>query len=362
MITELHIDGFRGLDNVNLEPLGRVNMLVGPGNSGKTNLLESVFLFCSNGDPGLIRRVLGLRNIGDATPSDLADHVEWFWTVQREAPITFRGRWKGAERTVSIRRLEGAQVIPLTGDPNDPTPDDETSDLMDSIAAYEVQTIAGKKEHKGHLFIKPKQAKISPAKGSNLICRFLSIREMGQSRRLAFAWTKVKDAGDDSAVVSMLRSLDPDIEGVELRADEAERASVRIQHKRLGGIPLEYMGAGFGKAFAIACNLATSRDGILIIDEFDASLDVAAQPKIIRFALENALKHNVQLFVSTHSLETLDAFLECYLSAQDLLAGPEDFRILKLKRTDGVTEIRSLDAEKAKRLRCETGFDLRLPA
>ena len=63
MINELYVDGFRGLDGLVIAPLGRVNLIVGPGNSGKTNLLESAFLFCSTGDPGLIQRVLALRGI-----------------------------------------------------------------------------------------------------------------------------------------------------------------------------------------------------------------------------------------------------------------------------------------------------------
>ena len=97
MINDLHIDGFRGLDGVDIAPLGRVNLIVGPGNSGKTNLLECAFLFCSTGDPGLLQSILGLRGITDFTTQDLRDYIDWSWTVGRNTPIVIRGHWKDRE-------------------------------------------------------------------------------------------------------------------------------------------------------------------------------------------------------------------------------------------------------------------------
>ncbi len=126
-------------------------------------------------------------------------------------------------------------------------------------------------------------------------------------------------------------------------------------------MPLEFLGAGIGKALAIACNIAMAKDGLLLIDEFDASLHVGAQERIIRFTLESARRHNAQLMISTHSLETLDGFLKSYAESKDLWAGPEDLRILQMKRANGATEVRNLDCDEARDLREQIGYDLRFP-
>ena len=42
MISELLIEKYRGLDNLNLEKLGKVNIIAGENNTGKTSILEVI--------------------------------------------------------------------------------------------------------------------------------------------------------------------------------------------------------------------------------------------------------------------------------------------------------------------------------
>src|SRR5882724_4801954 len=61
-ITELTVGRFRGLRDVSLNDLGRVNILVGPNNSGKTSLLEVLSLAANPLDPLLWMGVAGRRD------------------------------------------------------------------------------------------------------------------------------------------------------------------------------------------------------------------------------------------------------------------------------------------------------------
>ena len=361
MIDKLHIDGFRGLDGLNVAPLGHVNVIVGPGNSGKTNLLECAFLFCSNGDPSLIQRVLVLRGITGFTPQAFRDDVDWFWTHGRNAPIEIRGTWNGQERAVFIKRLERTNIISVKQENGGPIDDLERRNLADSLAAYELETVVGQSSHVGPLYVKATEATMKQPTSPNLPGRFISAAEIGRSQGLAAAWTAADEDGDGPAIDSLLRQLDSKIVGVRLRANEVGRAVMRIEHKRLGSMPLEFLGAGIGKALAIACHIAAAKNGLLLIDEFDTSLHVGAQTRIIEFALTSARNHNVQLLISTHSLETLDKLLDCYAKSEDLWARPDDLRVLQLKRANGATEIRNLNGEEAKHFREQIGYDLRFP-
>ncbi|NES25231.1 MAG: AAA family ATPase, partial [Symploca sp. SIO3E6] len=47
MLNTLKIENFRGFKSFELQQLGRVNLLVGVNNSGKTSILEAIQLLCS---------------------------------------------------------------------------------------------------------------------------------------------------------------------------------------------------------------------------------------------------------------------------------------------------------------------------
>ena len=47
MFKEIEINGYRGLKNIRLKELERINVLIGENNSGKTSVLEAIQLFGS---------------------------------------------------------------------------------------------------------------------------------------------------------------------------------------------------------------------------------------------------------------------------------------------------------------------------
>ena len=47
MYSSIRINGYRGVDSFRMEGLGRVNLLVGKNNSGKTSILECIELLQS---------------------------------------------------------------------------------------------------------------------------------------------------------------------------------------------------------------------------------------------------------------------------------------------------------------------------
>src|SRR5579872_1641950 len=61
MIQSIHIEGYRGFTDFEMNGLGRVNLLVGANNSGKTSVLEALFLLSSRGDTSAIWQVLSRR-------------------------------------------------------------------------------------------------------------------------------------------------------------------------------------------------------------------------------------------------------------------------------------------------------------
>jgi len=70
------------------------------------------------------------------------------------------------------------------------------------------------------------------------------------------------------------------------------------------------MGAGFFHVLKIALSLAEVDRGLVLIDELEDGLHYLTFPKVIGTMLETvSQKWDVQIFVTTHSRELIDAAL-----------------------------------------------------
>lgn len=49
MLDSLHIKNFRCFEDLTIEPLGRINLIVGKNNTGKSTLLEAMIVWVHHG-------------------------------------------------------------------------------------------------------------------------------------------------------------------------------------------------------------------------------------------------------------------------------------------------------------------------
>src|SRR5881394_2848215 len=63
ILTALNIERFRGLQDVQISPLKRVNLIMGQNNTGKTGILEALFLLSPHGDAYHAANLF--RNLGE---------------------------------------------------------------------------------------------------------------------------------------------------------------------------------------------------------------------------------------------------------------------------------------------------------
>ena len=51
MLERLHIQNYRVFNDLKIDRLSRLNLIAGKNNSGKTSLLETIFLLAGGGNP-----------------------------------------------------------------------------------------------------------------------------------------------------------------------------------------------------------------------------------------------------------------------------------------------------------------------
>ena len=85
-------------------------------------------------------------------------------------------------------------------------------------------------------------------------------------------------------------------------------------------IEITNYGEGLQRVFEIALAFAASRNGIVCIDEFETAIHYSLLLKFTKFIQELADIFNVQVFITTHSKECIDAFVNNGYKNEDISA------------------------------------------
>ncbi|MFN5906011.1 MAG: AAA family ATPase, partial [Planctomyces sp.] len=73
-------------------------------------------------------------------------------------------------------------------------------------------------------------------------------------------------------------------------------------------VPLKSFGDGVNRLFGIVLALVNSKDGCLLIDEFENGLHHTVQAAAWKMIFQLAAALNVQVFATTHSQDAVEAF------------------------------------------------------
>ena len=74
MLTSLHIENFRGLGQLEMSGLDRVNLIAGRNNVGKTTVLEAIFQHCY---PRNFQNLLNLERMRGIENPNIDSAAEW---------------------------------------------------------------------------------------------------------------------------------------------------------------------------------------------------------------------------------------------------------------------------------------------
>ena len=130
----------------------------------------------------------------------------------------------------------------------------------------------------------------------------------------------------------ILQLFDPGIAVRLLLKNERTTLPVEcVNDKYLGIMSLATYGDGIKKVLSIASGIAQAVDGVLLIDEVETALHSRYYEDIFRFIASACRKFNVQVFITSHSIEAIDAFLS--IAEYDTRTEDEDhISVITLKK------------------------------
>lgn len=378
------IDGFRGLRQLRLDGLGQINLLVGANNSGKTSVLEALSLICQPGKPAECLAMIRRRDFGGLDESRLQS-LRWCFSqaqsnsqdfIQKSADFGMVSCHFSVMGNTALRRLQ----LSMQASFGRPTTDISSGNgLIASSCGSELednefrQGIELSYVSEWEQSVEPSTAVISRRasihlwQGMDTITSISDLDSHGiesetitpysyQINRIqvkSLSNQKFSDGALD--VTELLREFDPDVQKVEVASTLGERPAIYIQHAKLGWAPLSIFGDAMRRALLLASILPRLRGGVLLMDEIEVGIHVGALQRVFNWLQNAARSLGVQVFVTTHSLEALDAMLAVCPKTTD-----EDVVAFHLRQGEARTECKRFAGALLHRLRFERGLDVRL--
>ena len=334
--SDLHVQRYRGLDGLALDGLKRINLIAGVNNAGKTSLLEAIYLLTRQNDEAGLLDVIRWRGRLESEPDPL-------WLVEQIPPaIHISGHFDevhGNSASLDVQRV------------NDP--DEGIEDQTTFLAKLAIESSYADHAQSTDVALFSDRPRRTSFQGRHWLCRsaLTSPFWVNRADTLSESNKAALEAGTKAKVIDFIKEhLDPRMTNIEL-ADKFNR--FLVSHQDFGHAPdLSSFGDGMRRIFEVGLLFAGVQGGVLLIDEFENAIHTALLVPFTRMVQELAVELNVQVFLTTHSKETLDAFIGNGYKTEDI-AG------YAIGRSDGRADAQRFDGNKLLRLHKALDFDLR---
>ncbi len=339
MLRSLRLERYRGFESYELSDFKRINLLVGPNNSGKTSILEAIDFLVAQGDPGVLVRTAIRR--GEVNYARYGKNRVELSNISH----FFHGHklWYGATFRLSGGRYGPivAQVQPTDADRMDSLFHEEAS--LAALFNVKIEgnasekpfvipvTEAGEVEDRAILAMHRSRRRLSPKSPP---VQFIAPESVGLGETRAM-WDTVQAEGREHEVVTALRVLVSDLKSIHFLTADWSRFSSSSAGILLGigagnsRIPLGSCGDGLRRLLALSLSLLNVKDGFMLVDEIDAGLHWTVMKDMWRLVLDTAQRSNIQVFATTHSADCIRGLAR--LAGSDSVLS-EDVAIYKIER------------------------------
>lgn len=319
MLTSLQLSNFRGFEQLELKRLNRVNLIVGDNNTGKTSILEALYLLLGSGQQlqDFASSFRATENEGKSGSGTTADSVERFWLW------LFKDHIPSNEFSVSCA-LEDNHELKISFD----GPGGKTWRGF-FVRSYKHQGnyIAELRENEIG-FVRDVNSGILPLRVSRL-----SVRPSNPVEDAARFNQVVNQANGEETAESYMRNVEKRLK--KLRYRKLRPQSDAVIYAELAGlpefIPSTQLGQAFTRILHIYCEVMIEKAGVLLADEIENGIYFGNLTPFWSALLDLIQEQKAQLFTTTHSFECLVAAHRAACARVDA-GGSYDLNIIRLDR------------------------------
>jgi AAA15 family ATPase/GTPase len=316
MLRALKIENFRCFQAFELQQLGKLNLLVGTNNSGKTSILEAIQLLKSQSNLESLREIMTGR--GEYILSDEHDRG-------RELDIRhlFYGHEidVGSKFSIAADNHDTREGIAVSVEHTEWT--DKQASLFGTLRNQDfedLQQVALIIEWSGQ---ESERLKLPLSSDNGLPFRLVDrirkdSKNLGERTQFVTSSSLTKEkmielfdqvvlTPEENLVTEALQTIEPSIERIASVGSEryryTESRSGFVVRLANGGqrIPIGSMGDGIWRMLGLTLAIVNARNGFLLVDEIDTGLHFSAMSNMWKLIWETAKRLNVQVFATTHN-------------------------------------------------------------
>ncbi|MEE1070014.1 MAG: AAA family ATPase [Paludibacteraceae bacterium] len=327
-IQELGIVNYRGLSNVQLKDLSRINIFVGSNNSGKTSILEAIKLLSAPHDMGQIIRIalLRVKASNEAKRKNLVNYLLSIFKKERDEEL-------GDVYHINLRALLGGNPVSYEVDATLGEAVDSFGNANSTVAiGSKASDKNGKKTYQSVEIINGTHNVFTPVEKPLFNATYLHASvSYYQSCVSILSYYIVHEGKED--ILRILQMFDATIKDISVVGED-----IYLHSSVAGSIPLFAYGSGMQKALYLSAALVFCQNSIILIDEIDNAIHVTAFEDVFRWFIKACIQYNVQAFITTHSAEAIDAILRI---ANNECNGNDCLRIITLRKDNHTGKTRT---------------------
>ncbi len=328
-----------------IEDMKQINLLVGNNNSGKTTILEGLFLLINPGNPELSMKINSFRDYS------FVDENYWrsiFNNLDTRSKVQISADFINPDETREMSITPAAGMAMPAGSLDIIKREDidfnkSYSGVKPSIDGldinFSIYINKDIKKYSSKILIRGPLIEGNSPHDYNEKLNGLYVRPYIQFSELSRIFSNVQIKKGINRVVKILQKIEPSIEDLSLGSNGIVYCDTGLE--RL--MPVNIMGGGILKILFVMLAISDTEGGILLIDEIENGLHHSSQEVLWDAIFEASKEFNTQIFATSHSMECIKALSESYSKFK--IDGEDSVRLFRIEKGDNEFNVVSYSHE-----------------
>jgi AAA15 family ATPase/GTPase len=327
----LFIEQYKIFKDFKIDKLNRINIFAGFNNTGKTTLLEAIYLLTKQNNIEAYFKYVKLKN--KLSKLNITYMKEYF-----KEDIKISGKFNKIDTSIHIKKFVASNI----------------NKKEDYSASYQALSVIDKEEINNTIHTFKVNSLIRYVDKVEILCNSIFKSPYFYNKdEIVETYSKSLKAGETDEIITFLQKhIDNNIIGISHDGID----TFIVKHKIPTNSPeLTNYGEGLQRIFEIALSFANCKNGVLLIDELETAIHYSLLVDFTRFIQELAVKFNVQVFITSHSKECIDAFVKNNFKNDDInayvlknIGGQIDYRYVKGNKLASLVESMNIDIRSKK--------------
>ena len=319
MLESIEIKNFRCFKDTTVSKFGLVNLFGGLNNSGKTALLEAIYLAESpnTNSIGFLQFIVRKesRSFVRSSPKNAWDN--WFYFQDTTQQVTLKNFYydsKSREIILSSNKEESYDLFDTIANQENEEIDNNIDSIISGLKATLYLTVKENNSNSLPIYEARLVANTSPAAINKKAvtgltidnARFIPTSLQSTQSNLAREYDEARFNGHENAVFEAIKVIDNKFEKIETFS--IGEPIIYLTRKGETKMPIGLFGDALNRVVSFVLTIINNSNSTILIDEIENGIHYTKQAELWEMLFKLSIEYNVQIFATSHSLEMIKAF------------------------------------------------------